>query len=432
MPEVYLVCGGNAARFDIATDAVVGSPAPLTSFWGPLGGGFEAGLDAVVNYGNGKAYAFRGSQYVKIDIATNTVESELRSIAEYWTGMQDIGFDTDLDAVVNYGNGTLYFFKAGAFAVYSIENDKVERWDYLSKWQLAPDGSFDSDLDAVVNYGDGFLYFFKADCYVKFSIHEARAVSEVRRIGDYWTGTAAAGVASGLSGSWCTADPAGRTATPVTTPVTTPVQPTPVQPTTPAMSAYRTEILRLLDHFKGHVEGDGVFEQFVSAGALDSARRAAGKAGFVHTTCVDFQSYVFKVAAANAGVTLTTSILGMEAEKRSGAAWHPGTPGTTERPVAGDIFLLYFTDGRVSHTGFIREIIANADGTETWVTVDGGQGTSGKYATDGTTPTQRGQEHIGEIRRVFHPDTGLITGEANQDANQRVLRGWVDVDALVQ
>ena len=60
----------------------------------------------------------------------------------------------------------------------------------------------------------------------------------------------------------------------------------------------------------------------------------------------------------------------------------------------------------------------NGDGTELWTTVDGGQG-------------RAPSEMIAEVRRVYHPDTTIITGEANQGPGLRRVDGWIDIDRLV-
>lgn len=209
MSGVYFLCGDAGIVYDIAADAATGSAWTLADVWPGLDADFRLGLDAAVNYGNGKAYLFRGDSYVRVDLASNTVETEVRSIADYWPGLAEAGFDRDLDAAVNYGNGTVYLFKGDVVCSYSIAEDRAVGTGYLADWKLDPAGGFDADLDAVVNYGNGKLYFFKADCYVRFDLATATADSEVRLTADYWTGLAQAGFTTGLDGSFCTASPTG-------------------------------------------------------------------------------------------------------------------------------------------------------------------------------------------------------------------------------
>ena len=431
MSDVFLIHDQSVARFDMTLDTVMGDPVAVSAQWA-LPSSFGGTIDVGLNYGDGKAYLFRGSEYVRIDIATQAVETEARSIGQFWSGTLEQGFDADLDAGVNYGDGTIYLFKGDGFASYSIAEDRLTGVGSIKDWKLAADGSFDSALDAVVNYGNGDLYVFKGDKYVRYSMADG-SVTEVRSIGQFWAGTTAAGVAADLDGSWCTADPAGRAA-PVSEPVVTDTS-TPTDTTTATMSAYRTEVIRLLDHFKGHIEKDPVFEkEFLSHAVMEEQRKIAGTKGITYTTCVDFQMRIFSVAAANLSLTPKLKVLGLLAEANGGGigAWVTASPGTTERPQPGDIFMLHKAESptQFSHTGYLRSITANDDGTETWTTVDGGQGTAGKYDAAGTL-LQAGAEALLEVSRIYHPDTNLITGEANQGGAARLVRGWVNIDALV-
>jgi hypothetical protein len=215
MAQVYFLNGAFCALYGVESDAVTGT-AWLSDLW-PLGGGFEEGIDAGLNYGNGKAYLFRGSEYIRVDIATRSVETERRSIGEFWGGMAEAGFDSNLDAAVNAGNGNVYFFKGDAFGSYSIADDRLTGVGSLSAWALAADGSFDSDLDAVVNYGNGKLYVFKGGNYVRYDLAQGQVDSEVRSIAQFWTGMAEAGVTADVRGSWCDADPSGTAGRPAFT-----------------------------------------------------------------------------------------------------------------------------------------------------------------------------------------------------------------------
>lgn len=53
---------------------------------GPLPTSFAAGMDAAINWGDGRAFFFKGSKYVGYDIETNFVDHHIcpRDIAEGW------------------------------------------------------------------------------------------------------------------------------------------------------------------------------------------------------------------------------------------------------------------------------------------------------------------------------------------------------------
>ena len=94
---------GLCARFDRLRDRVDdGYPLPIGGNWpGMVKAGFANGLDAAVNWGNGKVF-FRGAQYVRYDIATDEVDENLPPrIAGMWPGMEEIGFSNDIAAATD-------------------------------------------------------------------------------------------------------------------------------------------------------------------------------------------------------------------------------------------------------------------------------------------------------------------------------------------
>ena len=75
-----------------------------------------------------------------------------------------------------------------------------------------------------------------------------------------------------------------------------------------------------------------------------------------------------------------------------GDAWVKGEPGMTRRPKKGDFYVLWSTkptaDGGVqpksfSHVAYFTGRSVNGDGTETWTSVDGGQGVAADYSPKG-------------------------------------------------
>jgi hypothetical protein len=77
-----------------------------------------------------------------------------------------------------------------------------------------------------------------------------------------------------------------------------------------------------------------------------------------------------------------------------------------------------------SHVGILGYIDPkkNADGTENWITFDGGQ-----------TVMSRGAKQGAESgRRTYDPVLNEITGEKSQGGEARWLQGWIDVDQLAQ
>ena len=133
----------------------------------------------------------------------------------------------------------------------------------------------------------------------------------------------------------------------------------------------------------------------------------------------------------------------MKAQKILGA-WHPGSEIETASPRPGDVHVFHYPpDHRerpnyFSRTGLVWAVEKQPDDTQVWWTVDGGQGTAGTYlSTEGPdkgisyTPTRKGAERILKRRRVYDPATKRMKGGENNDKDDRVLRGWIDIDQLV-
>lgn len=88
--------------------------------------GFNTGIDAVVNWGNGKAYFFKGSEYIRYDIAADKADPGYPQPinGSTWPGVGNIW--TSFDAVVNWGNGKAYFFKGSEYIRYDIAADRAD------------------------------------------------------------------------------------------------------------------------------------------------------------------------------------------------------------------------------------------------------------------------------------------------------------------
>lgn len=89
-------------------------------------------------------------------------------------------------------------------------------------------------------------------------------------------------------------------------------------------------------------------------------------------------------------------------------------------------------DFEFSHVGYVVSIKPLPDGDpragtglkrERWITFDGGQ----QVLREGKM-----KEGATQVVRTYHPETNEISGEATQGRGARLLKGWVDVDKLLQ
>jgi len=123
--KAYLFKGSHYVCFDIKSDRVdPGYPKPIDAVTWP-GLTWTSGIDAAVNFGNGKVYLFKGEQYVRFDIPANRVDPGYPKPidAVTWPGLPWTG---GIDAAVSSENGKIYLFKGGHYVRLDIQTDRVE------------------------------------------------------------------------------------------------------------------------------------------------------------------------------------------------------------------------------------------------------------------------------------------------------------------
>jgi hypothetical protein len=134
--------------------------------WAPFPDTFFTGIDAAINWGDGTAFFFKGSKYIKYVIADDTVDPDVypREISEGWSDFP-AAFKNGIDGAANWGDGTAYFFKnpkpgdggVAQYLAYDIKGKKVRPGFPLPmtaplKWPALVAAGFTGRFDDVLEW----------------------------------------------------------------------------------------------------------------------------------------------------------------------------------------------------------------------------------------------------------------------------------------
>jgi hypothetical protein len=165
--SAYLFRGSECLRVVPGLPEVeAGYPRPIAE---EFPGMFDADLDAVVTWPNGKAYFFKGAEYTRYDLVGGQVDPGYpQPIAPAWSGFDQAGFGADLDALAVWPNGKAYVFKGDQYLRYDVATDMVDA-GYPRAIAEAWPGIFPSDLDAFLVV-DNKAYAVRGEEYVRYDI----------------------------------------------------------------------------------------------------------------------------------------------------------------------------------------------------------------------------------------------------------------------
>jgi hypothetical protein len=168
--KAYFFKEAQYERYDPKTDKVdAGYPKPILGNWPGFPASFATGVNATVVWGNGKAYFFKGNQYIRYNIATDKVDAGYpKPIAGNWPGL----WADNIDAAVVWPNGKAYFFKGSQYIRYDIATDKADSGypkAIQGNWPGFP-ASFAAGVNVAVVWNNGKAYFFKGSEYIRYDI----------------------------------------------------------------------------------------------------------------------------------------------------------------------------------------------------------------------------------------------------------------------
>lgn len=184
MTRVWFFKGARALGYHRGEDRVDIEPAPIKELFPQLAAqGFNP-PDAAINLGNGKVYFFKGGEYVRWDIRAGTLDLLRIPIAKEWPGFDKCKlpngktFADGIDAALNWWNGKAYFFKGSHYIRFDVKKNTVDlkmgvvpiakEWNGFSDARAAGGKTFADGIDAAVDWGDGKVYFFRGDAYLRY------------------------------------------------------------------------------------------------------------------------------------------------------------------------------------------------------------------------------------------------------------------------
>ncbi len=172
--------GSQVSTWDVERDTKSGATTTISSYIS----GLPSSPDAAVTMANGKAYVFKGSQYWRVDLDSQTIDSGYPGqISSGWSGIPN-----DLDAAVwtSRQDGTIYFFKGSSYYTWNVASDS------LASGARSIGSGFNglpNDVDGAMNFDNGRLYVFKGSTYYRFDLRRNRGDSGYPlSTSGYWPG----------------------------------------------------------------------------------------------------------------------------------------------------------------------------------------------------------------------------------------------------
>ncbi|MGW2086284.1 M35 family metallo-endopeptidase [Streptomyces sp. NPDC001880] len=168
--KAFMFVAGNFLRVDIALGKVDLGPMSINSRWS---GVFPDRVDACVVWPDGEnAYFFRGSQYVRFDIAASRVPSDYPlEIGPYWPGL---GSDPIDACLVWPGGEKVYFFRGSQYSRFDIDANHPLGGEvptgYPRPITAGWAGIWPANLTGAVTWVDGNVYFFRGSEYMTYKI----------------------------------------------------------------------------------------------------------------------------------------------------------------------------------------------------------------------------------------------------------------------
>jgi hypothetical protein len=193
--KVYFFNGAEYTRYDHGSlfetgdgKADSGYPRRIADDWTGWPASWTDGADAVIDWGNGKVYFFRGSEYARFDKAAFRFDAGYpRSIAANWSGWPSTW--TSVDAAVRWTNGKAYFFRGTQYLRFDVATDRVDTGFPKSISGNWP-GLWTSGIEYMILFpSTGKAYAFRGTQYQRYDVSSGAVdLGYPRQIVGRWPG----------------------------------------------------------------------------------------------------------------------------------------------------------------------------------------------------------------------------------------------------
>ncbi|MCT8344484.1 hemopexin repeat-containing protein [Photorhabdus kleinii] len=170
------------------------TPQLISKDWPNLPVEFQRHIDDVINL-NGYLYFFKGSQYLKFDIAKAQVSEGPKHIIEGWPGLRGTEFENGIDAATEFVDtkrDVVCFFKGRDCIDYTVSSHTISKKTISDRWEtIEKYAGFNANLDTVVlwkSIAGSLIYFFKDNNYIRYNTQSNTIDIGPTSIQTYWHG----------------------------------------------------------------------------------------------------------------------------------------------------------------------------------------------------------------------------------------------------
>jgi hypothetical protein len=176
--------GEFSLSFNPATNTTPGSTQPVANIMPNLPWGWR-NVDATLNFGNNKVYAFNGGYVIGLDQANGSLEAP-REIGAVFPGLA--GWEK-IDAAFYAGNNIAYFFNGSDAIRYNVQTRSAE-----AGYPKPISNTFDAwipswtSVNMAVHFGDGAVYFHRGGEVLLVNLVTNRVEAMPQPNNPAWTG----------------------------------------------------------------------------------------------------------------------------------------------------------------------------------------------------------------------------------------------------